>query len=817
MMQKIKRALLIVLVVLVVLIVAGGAGGYWFVTKSHPLVNGTLRVPGLRAQVEIVRDAMGIPHIYAYNADDLFFAQGYVHAQDRLWQMDYNRRIGHATLSEVLGSGAIEYDRFLRTIGLARAARADYAALSAEDRRPLEAYARGVNAFIEQNRNNLPIEFTLLGYMPAPWEPVDTIVWGKVMGYQLSGQYEGDLFRQMVLDKLGETKVKELLPPYPAEGPFVVPPEAREYKSAMTNEQMTNEQIARVHIGTPDWNAIARLNEWLALHDPSIGSNNWVIDGTKSATGKPILANDPHLSIQMPSIWYANGLHCIVKTNDCPYNVAGFSFPAAPGVVIGHNDRIAWGVTTPYADVADLYVEKINPQNPNQYEYQGKWLDFEIVEEPIKVKGVVSETLKIKISRHGPIITPVLPGVKEPLAFQWTGLRERSRLFAAVLQINRAQNWDEFRAALKLWDVPSQNFVYADVDGNIGYQLPGNIPIRAKGNGMFPAPGWTGEYEWTSYIPFDELPSVFNPPTHFMASANNCIVPSTYKYWLSYDCAAPFRQQRIFDLIKAKDKLTIEDIEAMHRDTYSAPEARLAKYLAALTPTNLLQTRALEYVKTWDGYLTMESVGSTITEATLQRVIRNVFGNKLDADLAKLYLSRSDYNQRVLLTLLEQPDNPWWDDPSTSQKETRDVILQKSFAEAIEILSKDYGETPAEWRWGRLHTATFSHTLGSVQPLNLLFNAGPIPAPGGEATVMRMGFRANIPFPINSVSSMRMIVDLGNLANSRYIHTTGQSGHPLHKHYSDMILLWRDGSYIPMLFDRATIDQRREGTLVLVP
>lgn len=815
-MQKITRVLLIILLVLVAIIVVGCAGGYWFITKNHPQINGTLRVPGLKAQVEIVRDSMGVPHIYAYNADDLFFAQGYVHAQDRLWQMDYNRRIGHATLADVLGSAAIEYDRFLRTIGLARAARADYAALSAEDRRPLEAYARGVNAFIEMNRNNLPIEFTLLGYTPAPWEPVDTIVWGKVMGYQLSGQYEGDLFRHLAAQnpKLGEAKLKELLPPYPAEGPFVIPPDAREYKSASANEGW---EIANVHLGDVDWSALERVNALLAMHDPGIGSNNWVISGKKTTTGKPILANDPHLGIQMPSIWYANGLHCIVKTNDCPYNVVGFSFPAAPGVVIGHNDRIAWGVTTPYADVADLYIEEINPNNPNQYKYQGKWLDFEIVEEPIKVKGVVSETLQIKISRHGPIITPLLPGVTEQIALQWTGLRERSRLFAAVLQINRAQNWDEFRAALKLWDVPSQNFVYADVDGNIGYQLPGNIPIRAKGNGMFPMPG-TGEYEWTGYIPFDELPSVFNPPTNFVASANNCIVPSTYKYWLQYDCAAPFRQQRIFDLIKAKDKLSIEDVEAMQRDTYSIPEARLKTYLAALTPNGLLQARALEYVKSWDGYLTMDSAGATIVAATLQRAVRNIFNDQLDADLAKTYFKYSDYHQRVLLTLLEQPNNEWWDDVTTKEKkETRDDILQKSFAEAIEILSKSYGDSPAEWKWGRLHTATFSHTLGSVQPLNLLFNVGPIPAPAGEATVMRMGFRANIPFPINSVSSMRMIVDLGNLANSRYIHTTGQSGQPLHKHYSDMVLLWRDGSYVPMPFDRATIDARREGLLVLVP
>jgi penicillin amidase len=813
-MRLLKRILLLVVVLVIVLLIVGSGAGYWLITRSHPQVDGTLRVAGLKSQVEIVRDPMGVPHIYADNGDDLFFAQGYAHAQDRLRQMEYNHRIGHGTLSDMFGAATIKQDRYLRTMGLARAARADLAQLSADEKRPFEMYARGVNAFVETHRDNLPIEFTILGIKPAPWEPLDSLVWAKVMAYNLGGNYETELLRASLIEKFGAAKAKELLPPYPATGPFIIPPEAKEYQAQIQSPKFENPNLL---IGTPDLGRIVQIDASLGLRQPGVGSNNWVIDGTKSTTGKPILANDPHLGIQMPSIWYENGLHCVRQNDACPYNVAGFTFPGAPGVVIGHNDRIAWGVTNVGPDVQDLFIEKINPQNPNQYEFQGKWEDIQIVEEPIKVKGVVSERLRVQITRHGPIMTPVLPGVTQPLALQWTALRGRSKVLTSVLMIDRAKNWDEFRSALKLWDVPSQNFVYADVDGDIGYQMPGNIPVRAKGDGTVPVSGWTGEYEWSGYIPFDELPSVFNPPTHFVATANNAVVPTTYKYWITSDWAAPYRAQRITDLLKAKDRLSVDDFKVIQGDVYSIPEAQLQKHVVALTPEGFLQQRAMEQVKAWDGRFTTENIGGTILEATYQRLVTNIFANKMGADLFKTYQGAGDAHRRAILGLLDQPNSEWWDDPTTAPKETREDILKKSFAQAVDWLGSQFGDAPGEWRWSRLHTATFAHPLGSVQPLDRLFNAGPVAAPGGVFTVFATSFKSTAPYAVTSVSSMREIIDLSNWANSLAIHTTGQSGQPLNKHYSDMLSMWQHVQYAPYYFDRSALDKVREGLLILQP
>ncbi len=813
-MRLLKRVLIIAVLVVVLVVLVGAGAGYWFITKSLPQINGTLRVAGLVSRVEIVRDPMGVPHIYADNADDLIVAEGYVQAQDRLWQMEFNRRIGSGTLSDVLGSATIKQDRFLRTIGLARAAKADLATLSDHDRQVLQAFANGVNAFVTSHQANLPVEFTLLGFKPAPWEPLDTLAWGKVMAMDLGGNYEVELVRAGLVDKVGADKTRELFPPYPSNGPFIIPPEMKEFKP---QSLIPNSTVPHVSIGTPNLADLFQMQSMLGWHSPDLGSNNWVIDGSKSTTGKPILANDPHLSIQMPSIWYELGLHCAPRTDACPYDVAGFTFPGVPGIVIGHNDRIAWGVTNVGPDVQDLYIEKVNPQNPNQYEFQGKWQDMQVIDEPIKVKGAVSETLHVQVTRHGPIMTPVLSGVTQPVALQWTALKERSHLLQAVDSLDRARNWDDFRAALRLWDVPSQNFVYADVDGNIGYQMPGNVPIRAQGDGYVPVPGWTGEYEWTGYIPFDELPFVFNPATHFVATANNAVVPTTYKYLLSSDWSAPFRAQRITDLLRAKDKLSVADFAAIQGDVYSIPLVQLQKYLAEVTAEGFLQQRAMQHVKTWDGRLTTGNIGGTTIEVTYQRIFANLFAGKMGKELFTSYQGMDTASRRAVLSLLDQPTSDWWDDPSTPKKETRDDIVKLSYAQATDWLGSQFGDAPEEWHWSRLHTATFAHPLGSVKPLDRLFNAGPITAPGGVFTVFATSFKGTAPYAVNSVSSMRQILDLTNWDNALTINTTGQSGQPLGKHYADMVTMWRDVQYAPFIFSRAALDKTREGLLVLTP
>jgi penicillin amidase len=633
----------------------------------------------------------------------------------------------------------------------------------------------------------------------------------------LGGNRTAELVRARLREKLGADKAKEVWLDYPSQGPFIIPTEAKDYKAAHQEFNPT-EEMPLIALGNPNWDAIARVDARMTLGD-GIGSNNWVVDGTKTTTGKPLLANDPHLGIQMPSIWYAIGLHCAPVSADCPYNVVGVALSPTPSVIIGHNDRIAWGITNVNPDVQDYFVEKINPSNPNQYEFQGKMEDFQVVRETIKLKGGGEETIEIKISRHGPIMTPVLQGITEPLALQWTATRERSDVLNGVLAIDRARNFEEFRNALRKFDVPSQNFVYADVDGNIGYQMPGNVPIRAKGDGSVPVPGWTGEYEWKGYIPFDELPFAYNPPTHYIATANNQVVPSTYKYLITNDWSAPYRAMRLSELLKSKDKLSLDDFKSIQSDVTSIPLQALQKKIAALSfeKEKVLPNRAMEFVKTWDGRLETENIGGAILQATYLRVIKNIFASRLDADLLNAYLDTGIAPRAFLLNALEQPSGDWWDDPGTPSKETRDDVLKKSFEQGVDDLGKQLGDAPAEWKWGKLHTATFGHPFGSIQPLNLLFNVGPIATHGDGYTVNNANFRDSVNFAQRTVSSTRFIHDLSNWGNSLNIHTTGESGQPLSKHYGDMIMPWRDVKYAPLYFDRAALEKVKEGTLTLVP
>lgn len=805
-----KRILKIAGAILLILIVGGGAGGYWFITKSHPQINGTLRVAGLKAQVEVLRDANGIPHIYAANADDLLFAQGYVHAQDRLWQMEFNRRVGHGRISEFAGASQVNSDKYLRTIGLARAAKADWDAASDEEKRVLNAFAAGVNAFIESHRDNLPLEFTLVGIQPEPWTPVDSLAWAKVMAFDLGGRSQFDITRATFIEKLGLAKWKEIAPEYPAEGPFIVDAPASGARLA------PSEEMPIIAIGKPNLDAILAQAASFDFFSGGIGSNNWVVDGTKTASGKPMLANDPHLGVQIPSIWYVIGLHCAPVSNDCPYNVVGLALPATPGVVIGHNDRIAWGVTNVGPDVVDYFVEKLNPQNPNQYEFKGKFEDFKVVKETIKVKGGADVTLEVKISRHGPIMTPVLEGVKEPLAIQWTALKERSHILGAVNQLNRARNFQEFRDALKQFDVPAQNFVYVDVDGNIGYQTPGNIPIRAKGDGSVPVDGASGEYEWTGYIPFNELPSSYNPASHYIATANHAVTPTTYKYMITRDWAAPFRAMRLNDLLRAKSKITADDFRVMQGDAYSILLTRAQKYVAGAKFEGA-SARAQEIVKNWDGNLGVDSVGGAIMEATYARLARNVFENKLGAELFKTYFGLGNVHRLALYQWLEKPESAWWDDAATPQKETRDDILKKSFEQGVGDLAKQFGDAMGEWKWGRLHTVTYAHPVGSVQPLNLLFNVGPLATSGDGFTVNANSYNDTRGFAQTTQPSMRMIADASNWDKSLIVLPVGQSGQPLSKHYSDMATLWRDIQHVPFYFTRAEVEKVKAGLLILQP
>ena len=796
-----KKVLIGIGIVVIVVGVTLVGVGMWFVRRSWPQVSGTVTISGLSAPVEVIRDEWGVPHIYAQNERDLFFAQGYVHAQDRLWQMEFNRRIGSGTLSAAVGDATLDDDRFLRTIGLRRAAERDWALVDDDTRVIMEAYAQGVNAYIETHRGRLPLEFTLVGVDPAPWTPIDTLAWGKVMSFDLGGNYDVELLRARMIAELGEDAAQQFLPPYSDGAPVIIPPEARSYA----------------------WLRGARFDGLDALTDVlgdlrlDWGSNNWVVHGSRTATGMPLLADDMHLGLNMPSIWYENGLH------GGRFDSVGFSFPGVPMVIVGHNDRIAWGVTNLDPDVQDFYIEKLDdPVHPTQYQFRGEWQDLQIVQETVEVKDQSPVVLDVLITHHGPIMNDVIGDLEnaEPMALRWTAL-EDVRLFKAVALINLASNWDEFREALSYWDVPSQNFVYADLDGNIGYQSPGKIPIRAPGHqGLVPVPGWTGEYEWQGLIPFDELPSVLNPPTGFVATANNKVVPDDYPYHLAYEWAAPFRAQRITELLAADDSVTVEDVQHIQAQTYSLPAEALRPYLLAVETQDELQRRALTEVEVWDLCYETDRTGASVFQVWYWFLVQNTLRDEMGDDLMDDYLGYASTHVPMMVELMTQADSPWFDDTTTSQVETRDDVVRRSLADAVAWLGERYGKNPERWEWGRLHTMTFVHQpIGDcgIGVLENLFSTKSIPARGDCFTVNAASFDFEEPFEMSHGVSQRQIVDLSDLDNSLTIHTTGQSGQLFHPHREDFISLWQNVEYHPMLFSREAVEANAEDVLTLTP
>jgi len=815
-----RKPWLILLVVLVIVLVVGliGVGSVLFtVRRPWPKIKGRSRVHGLQAETTIIRDSWGIPHIYASNSHDLFFTQGYVHAQDRFWQMEFWRRIGSGRLSEILGESALEQDRFLRTLAWQRVAVQELEMLGEEERAALEAYAEGVNAYISTHRGRLGLEFTLLGltgvrFDPEPWTPLNTITWAKVMAWDLGGNRSDELLRAQITARLGTSALSELVPPYPDDYPVIVP------------HPLTGATLRAVSEAAFDTHFLGEGDD--------VGSNSWVVSGERTETGMPLLANDPHLGIQMPSIWYEIGLHCEPVGPDCPYNVVGSSFASTPGVVIGHNDHIAWGVTNLGPDVQDLFIERVNPENPNQYEYKGEWLDMEIVREEIIVAGREEPVvMDVRITRHGPIINDVVGGMEgewsfgwQPLAFSWTALQPGT-LMRSLLLLDRATNWEEFREALSYWDVPSQNFVYADVEGNIGYQAPGRIPIRASGDGSMPVPGWTGEYEWVDYIPFDELPRAFNPEEGYIVTANQAVVGPDFPHFLSMDWAPGYRARRIVGLIEADSSLSLEELQAMQGNSSPVWAEDVLPHLLVLPVTDTGRSsreerrlaEALELLRLWDRRADRESAGAALFEAFRLHLIDLTFGDELGEQL--LNQARGSLNV-ALIDFLEDDASHWFDDVTTPEVEARDEILLLALEEAVEELTETLGRNMEKWRWGELHTAVFDNqSLGQsgIRLIERIFNRGPFPVDGTIATVNNTGYSINDPYGVDTVPSYRQIVDLDDLANSVSMHTTGQSGHPYHSHYDDMIDPWRNIEYHPMLWEEADVEADAEGVLVLRP
>ncbi|MBD2682462.1 MULTISPECIES: penicillin acylase family protein [Nostoc] len=827
------------------------------VRQSFPQESGTIQIPGLKAEVTVQRDKWGVPHIYAANSHDLFMAQGYIHAQDRFWQMDFWRHIGSGRLSEMFGSSQVETDKYLRTMGWARVAQQEIPQINAQMKAYLEAYADGVNAYLAKHQgSSLSLEYAVLkflnpAYQPEPWQILHSLTWGKVMAYDLGRNFQSEIERAILLKTLTPAEVEELFPPYPQDLPAILPElgkkadAVREDAGTWGHGDAVKEDTESSFPASPRlpipassslFSALESINQpMMALEKLigstgiGVGSNNWVISGKRTTTGKPILANDPHLGVQIPSIWYEVGLHCTSESTECPYNVAGFSFAGMIGVIIGHSDRIAWGVTNVQSDVMDLYIEKINPKNPNQYEVNGKWVDMELVKETIQVAGSQPIVQTVRYTRHGPILSDVSPNLQQlqssqPLelpqnyavALRWTALAP-SKLGYAIPEINRAQNWEEFRTAAKNYDVPAQNLVYADIDGNIGYQMPGKFPIRAKGDGRYPVPGWTDEYEWQGYIDFEELPKSFNPTEGFIASANN-LVSREYPYLITADWVYGYRAKQIVEMISQQtEAISLQDVQQIQGSDRNLNAQTLVPLLQSLAVDTPRLQAAQKLLQNWDLELGMTSPAAALFEVFWKHLLANTFHDQLPQ---RYFPDGGDRWYAVVANLVKQPNSSWWDNRNTPKVENRDQIFRESLTKAVDELERLQGKDPKNWNWGKLHTVTFRNaTFGKsgVAAIEALFNRGGFATAGNGETVNANRWRADESFEVTDIPSLRMIVDLGNLDNSLGIHTPGQSGHAFHRHYKDMVNSWCRIEYHPMLWQKTNVAANTTATLKLMP
>lgn len=860
--MKILRIVLLVFVLVVAVVLLGGFLVFNDWTRGPlPQTEGEITVTmppgalaaagaGLKNTVEVIRDKWGIPHIYAANAYDLFFAQGYIQAQDRWWQMEFNRHIGSGSIQELTGKqdSVMPQDVFIRTVGWRRAAERDLESYDEESLAVLQAFADGVNAYIlSRPPDDLALEYTLLGLtgvrIPVqPWTPVDSLVWAKVMAWNLSGNGGAEQQRSALYETLGQEMADQYLLPWPfGEKPTIVPPEALPVTDATLTASSGSAGIigvsTRLAGGITPGHALFRT-------DPAIGSNNWVVGGQLTESGAPLLADDPHLGIQMPSIWYEIGLHCQPVGEECPFEVRGFALPATPGVIVGHNARIAWGVTNVGPDTQDLYLLKINPDNELQYEWNGEWRDMVVYEETINFgDGEPPITIRVRETHLGPIINDnqidddgTLQGFNndDPMAFRWTAL-EPSTILKAAIGLNRAQTWEEFREALRYWDVPSQNFVYADVDGNIGYQTPGKIPIRAAGHsGLLPVDGTTDAYEWKGYIPFDDLPRALNPESGFLHSANQAVVPLEYydqlrdkladefgedaNYFISQEWDYGYRGQRIVELLQTMTPHNSDTFAAIHGDNKTISAEELMPYLAELDFGDETLNGARDWLAEWDYQMHMDSPQAALYASFWARLVDNLFNDQLDDGSA----GGGSMDMWAAYQLAQEPENPWWDDIRTTDiTETRDDILSRSFREGYQAVVDQLGSDRAAWKWGSLHTSTFvSNPLGSsgINLIENIFNRGPVATSGGSSIVNATSWSAAAEdYAVRSLPSMRMIVDLGDFRRSLTIHTTGQSGHPYSPHYADMIDEWRNIQYHPMLWAREDVEANAASRLTLKP
>jgi penicillin G amidase len=769
-----------------------GAAGVWYQLFRRPLpkTSGRLRLRGLEAPVDVLRDRFGVPHVTARGAADLCFALGFCHGQDRLWQLEFFRRATAGRLAEFAGPEALDVDRLMRTIGMRRVAEREERELPAGLRALLSGYVAGVNASIDAAAA-LPIEFQLVRLEPEPWTPADLLAASKLMAFGLSTNWELELYRAQLVRDAGAERAVRLEPSYPRDNPIVTRP-GHLYRGE----------------GGDLAAQIERVKELIGLSVPATGSNNWVVSGDRSTTGRPLLACDPHLTTTIPDLWYEADLAC----DD--FHVRGATLPTNPFPVYGQNPHVAWGFTNVMADTQDLFVERLNPDDARQYEFEGEWRQAEVVHEEIAVKGRSHpETIDVTITHHGPIVNDVLGAADEqPLALCWTGFQYPC-ITDAGYESARARSGRELVEVASAHHVPPLNMLWADREGNIGYHLTGTIPIRRGGCPDVPKPGWSGEFDWEGVVPVDELPSVTNPPEGFLVTANNRIVDDEYPYHITSEWMTGYRARRIQEMLAERERHSLHDFERMQHDFYSFPGIETVHRLSRLHPSGQREIRAIERLKSWDGRLDPDTVAGTIyhafTVVFAERVARAAIR---DSKLVERYLSKSAVHlfevvsspwrfHARLLELWEEGDESWFASDERPQGRPWDEVALEALAAALDGLEQRFGRDHARWRWGRVHGVEFAHPFGSANDVfRRIFNRH-VEAGGASETVTQNGYLPTEPFAGIWGPVYRMLADLGDPRRSRWQLTTGQSGHPGSRHYDDMIDGWLHGRTNPAYLD----------------
>lgn len=826
----------------VVLIVLVAAAGLLVVRRSFPEVDGEITLPGLAGDATVIRDIHGTPHIYASTLPDLMMAQGFVEAQDRFWQMDFYRHVATGRTAEMFGEAQLEADIFLRTLGWERVAAREYQVLSPLMKTLVDAYARGVNAYLsERGKWELSLEYVFLGiqnpdYRPASWKPTDTLAFAKVVAWDVRTNIVSELERAVLSASIPGEQISQLWPPYPDGHPVIVPEWVRPPPTAQT----TTGTLFSPSVG--EASNVGRGTEVLAAGLRGIGvlgdsqnrgSNSWVVSGEHTVSGTPLLANDPHLGGQTPSIWYRVGLHCQPVGVSCPLEAAGFSLPGTPLITIGHNGFLAWGFTNLGGDVSDLFIERIHPEDPLLYQVDGEWAPMATRTEIIEVANADPVEITIRETHHGPVISGIYgpvdqlegSGVVEfpdphAVTLAWTAL-QTTRNLDAVLGMVLARSWDEFREAVALFDMAPQNMVYADADGNIGYQATGLIPIRGAGEGRYPAPGWSSKYDWQGFWPFDTLPWSFNPPSGMVVAANQPLARPDLIRHIGSDFDYGHRARRIHQLLADSLPLDTAAMSAMQFDHQDPAAGFLVPALTAFPARSEEAALMQELLTGWmrgdrPGQMDSDSAAAAAYAATWRHLLALTFDEFPEGHEAQ---GGSRYVE-VIKSLLESPEDPWWDRAGTEHRQTRDQVLHQALEDAHAELVELIGDDPQRWRWGDIHTGVFNNSsLGEsgVSLVEAVFNRRSNNVSGGSGIVNATQWIASDGYRTDGIPSFRMVIDLGDPDSSLSIHAPGQSGHAYHPHYDDLLEPWAVGEMQPFPWDRHAVESLAQDTLVLRP